>query len=73
MKKVNNTIQSLANSYVNAIGYVEKSKVNNLAKDVLNQNDWLKYIDKCILYERVELELLETELGLSGVQNEDNL
>jgi hypothetical protein len=73
MKAQSKNLTNLLNSYVNAIGYEAKSQVNNLAKEVLSQSDFMVYIDKCIFYNSVDFELLEAELGLSGVQNKDNL
>jgi hypothetical protein len=51
----------------------EKKEVNELARNVLDQRNWLVFIDKCISFENIELKVIENQLGLSGVQNEDNL
>lgn len=73
MKAQSKNLTNLINSYVHAFGFEEECKVNNLAKEVLSQSEYMKYIDQCLFYNSVDLELLEASLGLSGVQNEDNL
>jgi hypothetical protein len=73
MKKTDWNIEKLFECYQRmAIDY-HRSDVISLARSILNDDSFLLFVEKCIEFENMNITLLEASLGLSGVQNKDNL
>lgn len=73
MKKSNYNVVKLFECYQRlAIDY-HRNDVISLARSVLSNDNFSLFLSMCIEFENQNIALLEASLGLSGVQNEDNL
>jgi hypothetical protein len=73
MKAIDCRMEKLVECYQKSTEDSERADVMKLAKEVLNHRCYSMFLDICIHYEYQNVALCEVTLGLSGVQNEDNL
>lgn len=73
MKAIAGDVMRLVNCYHYSCSMDGRASVVKLAKQVLSSRSFSIFLDECISIEVVDVMLCEYQLGLSGVQNEDNL